>query len=158
MPAGDAGAPLPVLIADEDRALLAYFTVEDGPASESVVPRSAGCETDGRIAVIEFCGIQSVMFGAPGDETLHGHPLWNRGLSHYGTFEVEHSSWKRRLAEINSVHPRHNPERLDACTHFLFAFHDSTFECVAASATATIQHGTLAAVVRRLVDRLHSDS
>jgi hypothetical protein len=36
------------------------------------------------------------MFGMPNDETLHGHPLYERGLEVYGAFRVEDSSWVRQ--------------------------------------------------------------
>lgn len=40
----------------------------------------------------------------PNDESLHGHPLFERGLAFYGAFRVENSSWIRALVRINSVH------------------------------------------------------
>ena len=72
------------------------------------------------------------MFGPPNDETFSGHPLADRGLHPYAVFEVRDSSWIRKLERMNSVHHRHNRERfLEGLRHFVFAFHDSTFECVA---------------------------
>jgi hypothetical protein len=71
------------------------------------------------------------MFGSPNDEAFHGHPLAERGLGPYGAYRVEDSSWIRRLERMNSVHPRHDPERFRALTHCVLSFHDSTFECVA---------------------------
>ena len=37
----------------------------------------------------------------------------------------------RQLERMNSVHALHNPERFSRLVHFVFSFHDSTFECVA---------------------------
>jgi hypothetical protein len=37
----------------------------------------------------------------PNDESLHGHPLFERGLNFYGAFQVESSSWIRALERIN---------------------------------------------------------
>jgi hypothetical protein len=34
---------------------------------------------------------------------------------------------------MNSVHPYHRPARYEELRHFVLAFHDSTFECVAKS-------------------------
>jgi len=33
------------------------------------------------------------------------------------------------------VHDRHSPARYSALRHFIFTFHDSTFECVAEGVT-----------------------
>jgi len=40
---------------------------------------------------------------------------------------------------MNSVHRCHDPETFKALTHYIFTFHDSTFECVAASFTFTVE-------------------
>jgi len=32
---------------------------------------------------------------------------------------------------MNSIHEYHRPEAFAALTHFVFTFHDTTFECVA---------------------------
>jgi len=71
------------------------------------------------------------MFGPPNDEGLHGHPLAERGLEPYGVFVVSPSSWLRALVRMNAVHPRHRDEHFDGLCHFVFTFHDSTFECIA---------------------------
>ena len=36
-------------------------------------------------------------------EALAGHPLYQRGLSGYGVFEVINSSWSKQLTEQNRV-------------------------------------------------------
>jgi hypothetical protein len=71
------------------------------------------------------------------DEALQGHPLWGRGLRHSGTYRVESSSLVRKLERMNSVHPQHDPKGFEKRTHFIFTFHDSTFECVAESFEVT---------------------
>ena len=86
---------------------------------------------DGDIAVARFVRPHAHMFGPPNDEAFHGHPLAGRGLERYGVFRVEDSSWIRQLERMNSVHALHNPERFSRLVHFVFSFHDSTFECVA---------------------------
>jgi hypothetical protein len=57
--------------------------------------------------------------------------LASRGLGYYGIFEVVGSSWVRELEEMNRVHPNHNPRRFDKLRHFIFMFHDNTFEVIA---------------------------
>jgi hypothetical protein len=75
-------------------------------------------------------------FGPPSDETFGSHPLAARGLHSFGVFEVLNSSWVRALERVNSIHPRHERvrHRYNLMKHFVFAFHDSTFECVAMGA------------------------
>ena len=119
VPKPDAGAPSPAVVADEHTLQLAYICRLSEP------------EETGGIALVRFTGRYSHMFGFPNDETLQGHPLFDRGLSYYRVFRVEDSSWVRRLERINSVHHRHDPARFEQLNHFIFTFHDSTFECVA---------------------------
>ena len=85
-------------------------------------------ETAG-IGVIEILGCSVTKFGYPNDEALRGHPLWKRGLRHYGVFEVLSSSWVREKTEQNRVSFPKTPDSKQR--HFIFTFHDSTFECIA---------------------------
>ncbi len=41
---------------------------------------------------------------------------------------------------MNSVHRSHDSRVFEAFTHYIFTFHDSTFECVAASIDATVEN------------------
>ncbi len=69
--------------------------------------------------------------GAPNEEAIAGHPLSDRGLEPFAAFEIKQSSWIRQLEKLNSVHPYHDRERfLESKRHFVFVFHDSTFECL----------------------------
>src|SRR5262249_17748356 len=70
-------------------------------------------------------------FGPPNDEALSGHPLYRKGLRHYGVCEVKNSSWVRALERMNRVHPSHHPRMFSRYRHFVFTFHDTTFECIA---------------------------
>jgi hypothetical protein len=117
LPGHSAGAPLPLLLADDNRLLLSYLTAPQGH----------------EIAIVEFAVPRAHYFGSPNDEALAGHALYGRGLLHYGIFEVHDSSWIRALERMNRVHPRHDPRRFDRLRHFIFTFHDCTFECVAES-------------------------
>lgn len=78
---------------------------------------------------------------APNDEAFEGHPLASRGLKPYSVFEVKNSSWIRRLERMNSVHRCHRPEGYKMLRHFVFAFHDTTFECVAQGFEWTVHEG-----------------
>src|SRR5919205_482975 len=124
VPQSSVGAPMPVVLSDEFKVLLVYI-VQETPAD--VDPGTA----DEPLALVEFTGYRSYMFGGLNDEAFHGHPLATRGLYPYGAFQIENSSWIRQLEKMNSVHPSHNPGRFARLRHYVFSFHDSTFECVA---------------------------
>jgi hypothetical protein len=113
-PHPSAGAPMPIVLAEMGILLLAYETAHDGEG-----------------VVIHFDRPRAHYFGPPNDEAFEGHPLASRGLGCYGIFEVVGSSWVRELEEMNRVHPNHNPRRFDKLRHFIFMFHDNTFEVIA---------------------------
>jgi hypothetical protein len=155
-PWSDAGAPLPVVLASDYRLLLIYLlqdTPEDRDGTQ--VPRivSPGSE-DMPIAVVEFRHPHAHIFGPPNDEALSGHPLSGRGLNPYRAYIVQDSSWIRALERMSSVHEHHRSERFWKLTHYIFAFHDSTFECVADGFTASIHHGPMRSVVAEMWERL----
>jgi hypothetical protein len=118
-PQMDTGAPCPLVLADGFRVVLCYFL------------RSEGC------GVISFENAISHSLGGPSEETLHGHPLWSRGLKHYGVFTIEHSPLIDRLEAIDSVHPNHKPGFDKRFKHYIIPFHDETFECVSRSCVIT---------------------
>ena len=120
IPLPDTGAPLPKLTADEHETRVTYY-VSSRSSSE-----------DGLRTTVAFLGCYALLFGPPNDEAFDGHPLADRGLASYGTFEVEQSSWVRTLERMNRVHSRHKPESFSHLRHFVITFHDSTFECIAA--------------------------
>jgi len=125
-PAHSAGAPEPVVKADEFTVAVRYY------AREGERP---GAETRDEIALVTFNDCWAHYLGPPNDEALSGHPLYERGLKSYGIFEVKDSSWIRLIEKRNRVHDRHSPARYSALRHFIFTFHDSTFECVAEGVT-----------------------
>ena len=111
-----AGAPKPRLIADDCSLSLLFRTADD------------------RFAVVRFPLCMFLTFGAPNDEALGGHPLYQRGLHHYSVHEILGSSLVRELERRNSIHPRHDPDSyLRGTRHFVFTFQDSTLECVVAA-------------------------
>jgi hypothetical protein len=115
----DAGSPAPHLFAgDIGPAIVAYRTSSLAPS-------------DDEFAVLRFPMYEIVKFGYPNDEALPGHPLYPKGLTFYGIFEVRDSSWSRALAEQNLVSfPNPSPSATSG-RHFVVTFHDSTLECIA---------------------------
>ena len=156
VPQSSVGAPLPLVLSDEHKVLLAYILEEfqpdwDGTSVRIVDPYSP----HESLALVEFTRYSTYMFGAPNDEAFHGHPLAARGLRPYGAFQIENSSWIRQLEKMNSVHHSHRPERFDRLRQYVFSFHDSTFECAAESFTITTHEGSLETMLPIMRDRLN---
>ena len=155
VPQSSIGAPIPLVLSDDHRAVLAYYIEEkqpgwDGTAIRVVTPS----QSEEPIAIITFKFCYAHMFGPPNDEAFAGHPLAVRGLHPYGSFVVENSSWIRRLERMNSVHPQHQAEHFRKRRHLVFAFHDSTFECVCDGFELNIAHGSIESVVPEMVKLL----
>lgn len=107
------GAPMPELIASDGSLTVSYFAPDD------------------RRMHVRFTRPCAHYFGPPNDETLDAHPLAKAGLGMYRAWEVRHSRWIEELREMNRVHPHHSDARFDKLRHFIWTFHDNTFECLA---------------------------
>jgi hypothetical protein len=135
----DIGAPLPHLIMDDSQTFLLFFLSDtqlrrDGSAA--VANPGEEC-----LATVEFKGCASAKMGVPNDEVFEGHPLHGKGLVRYRPLRVLNSTWIRELEAINSVHRQFKADRWNTLSHYIFGFHDCTFECVAQSfvvQTATV--------------------
>jgi hypothetical protein len=146
-PPMEAGSPSPRIWASEELTRLEYM-LRTGPTpilsdnlEEAVRQAEAwGARVRDANVSVTFQHSYCHYFGPPSDETIFSHPLRLRGLQSYGIFEVLNSSWVRAFERFNSVHPQHERvrRRYKALKHFVFAFHDSTFECIAMDATFEI--------------------
>ena len=155
VPQADVGAPQPLVLSDERTTLLAYSVQrKPHPFDDRVLTGADVKLFEDEAALVEFRSCQSFMFGAPNDEAFSGHPLADRGLSPYGAFEIENSSWIRQLEKMNSVHPEHQSGWLLTLKHFIFAFHDSTFECVASGLSWSAHSGSPESLFTEMRKRL----
>ena len=147
-PQSSIGAPCPMVVAGEHSLHLAYYleTRQDDWDGRSVRVVSDD-DADEPCALIGFHGAYAHMFGPPNDEAISGHPLANRGLQPYGAYEVQSSSWLHQLELMNSVHPQHQPRHFSQYRHFIFTFHDSTFECIAKGFAVSTARGTVWSVL-----------
>jgi hypothetical protein len=141
VPQSSVGAPMPLVLADESRVTLVYLIEERLPIWKKPKAQMEKSSSEEDIALIKFDGCHAHMFGSPNDESFEGHPLASRGLAPYAAFRIENSSWIRQLEKMNSVHPQHRPEEFSRLQHLIFAFHDSTFECLCLSFTVSVIHG-----------------
>lgn len=156
VPKPDIGAPHPMVVCDGHNLLLAHLVSEPDPTWDGSYVKVVSPESGGMaVACLRFNWPSAHMFGPPNDEAFSGHPLEPRGLHPYAVFEVHNSSWIRKLERMNSVHPRHDQKRfLDGRRHFVFAFHDSTFECVADGFDVEVIRGSMRSALSHMVEHL----
>jgi hypothetical protein len=122
----EAAVSEPVLLQTDDAAILTF----------SAVCLREGKREDAGYGIVELDLCSLTKFGYPNDEALPGHPLHERGLGGYGVFEVQNSSWKKLKTLQNRVAFPNTPESTQR--HFIFTFHDSTFECIARGLRASL--------------------
>jgi hypothetical protein len=154
----DIGAPLPHLLQNDHRTFL-LFLLGESPSSADrtyVTVVSPGDPNPSAHAIVEFKGCVSAKMGAPNDEVIEGHPLHGKGLAAYRAWRVVNSPWIQELQRINSVHPKYRPERWTSLSHYLFGFHDCTFECVASSFAVETMCTTIPAALATICQRLVS--
>ena len=151
----DVGAPLPHLLRSEHRTFLIFVVLQPDPAWDGtyVTVRDPASGTEELLAVVEFT-CSSVRMGVPNDEVHEGHPLYGRGLCGYTAQKVENSRWLAEAERINSVHRCYNPASWRELSHYVFWFHDSTFECLARGYTVELHRDTFSSVVSLVCRRL----
>lgn len=155
LPQSSVGAPCPLVIADEHHVVVAYYLEDRDPAWDGSTVRIVGPESsDEPVALVRFAACRAHTLGPPNDEAFAGHPLADRGLEPYGSFEIRGSSWIRMLERMNSVHPYHRPEAFSRLRHLILTFHDSTFECVCAGFSVTTTRGSILSQVPTMVSLL----
>ncbi len=156
VPQSSVGAPNPIVLAGEHDVLLTYY-LSNVPADwDGTTVNIVGPDTsDEPVAIVKFHRCCAHMFGPPNDEAFSGHPLCDRGVEPYSVFLIENSSWVRKLEKMNSVHPYHNKERfMEGKNHYIFAFHDSTFECIANDFEVQITDGSVISMIPLMTEHL----
>ena len=100
-------------------------------------------------ALVTFERCILTRFGHPNDEARWGIPRFH-GTT-YGIYRIEHSSW---IAEVVRLNRYRFPTTRDDYVklHYVFAFHDSTFECLADGMKLDTTNRTLAEIARDLFD------
>jgi hypothetical protein len=154
----DIGAPLPYLLQNDYKTFLIFLLADTQPCYDGslVTLVSPADKNPSNMAVVEFKGCMCSKMGAPNDEVYEGHPLHGKGFEGYSPLRVVNSEWIKELETINSVHRQYRPERWRTLGHYIFGFHDCTFECVAQTFVVEKMAATiptaLTAICQRLVD------
>ena len=110
-PEWDVGAPCPAICADEHIVYLAYY------------------RPDNAVAILRFHHCFEFRFGMPGEEQRFDNPLHEHGLVHYSAHVVEDSSWIAELEDRYEIISQFSMGEREY-SHYIFTFHDRSFECV----------------------------
>lgn len=135
-----------------------YFDPEPNNAEPVVVQSERVCflvywDRDMIRRALEFTDCSSSKFGYPNDEGRWGHRLHSKGLGSYGVYEVIDSEW---LADLRNSNAKAFPDFIafEGQRHFIFSFHDSTFECIASDFNAVSEFPHVDSTLLRLDESL----
>lgn len=113
-----------ILLQTEESAFLMFNAMRN---TDRPCPHGGFYKEDAGTAVVELVACTITKFGYPNDEVWNSIPLTKEQF--YGVFEVQNSPWKE---EIIRLHQFRFPEtKIWRGSHFVFLFHDSSFECIA---------------------------
>jgi hypothetical protein len=130
-----------------------FLTFNAMRATDRPFPGGGYYREDAGTAIVEFTVCTATKFGYPNDEAWGSIPR-TKGLS-YGIFEVENSQWKLELSHLNRYAFPQTKEW--GGRHFLFLFHDSSFECIARDMKLEVTTEVYAEVFRRITSRILSE-
>ena len=131
LPPQSVGAAMPCIISNGPRVVVGYHVSDRVPDWDGTFAIMVTGEHASTLAIVTFDRVYEHRFGSPNDEAFDGHPLASRGLDPYTTSEVFESSWRAALIATNRVHPAHSDAHFDGVRHFVIAFMERTFECLA---------------------------
>ncbi|MCP4159881.1 MAG: hypothetical protein GY760_07405 [Deltaproteobacteria bacterium] len=129
----DTGVPLPFVFSNENKTILTFYLQQVDPDWDNTYISDSSEENIEQIALVEFELCYSFKFGSPNDEVHEGHPLYGKGLDSYTAQIIINSIWIKNIEKINSVHIQYEPKNWDDLNHYVFWFHDTTYECIAKS-------------------------
>jgi len=155
-PQWNTGAPLPHLVSNRSRVLLACLASRPDPDWDgtSVTVASPDDENPSPFAVIELWGCAELRFGGPTDDALRRHPLHGRGLVGHRVHEVINSRWIEEAIRVSAEHPSHADGPLRHLHHYLLPFHDEMLEALALGIESRLVRGTLREIMADLTAAL----
>ena len=152
----DVGAPLPILLCNDYKTFLTFYVSEPDPNWDGTYVKMVDPSSDEKasLCLVTFKHSVSSKMGHPNDEVQSGHFLAGKGLQGYTAQLVKNSPWLMEVGKTNSVHPYNDPEKWELLNHYIFWFHDSTFECLAASYEVENFHESMSELLERVKNRL----
>lgn len=116
---------------------------------------SAGKYADVGWAVVRLKRCMQSKFGYPNDEAFPGHPLYGKGFSGHGIFEVTNSNWERTLIEQNRIaFPKTTSWNL---RHLIFPFKENVLECLVKDFELKIENRSFTELVAEVTAGLVRD-
>lgn len=88
-----------------------------------------------KFKVLEFRRIAGYKLTDLSDEVIAAHLLTGRGLTAYGAFLVENSTWIKELEQVDRSHPEFEAQKWRKTKHYMLCFKDRMFEALATEAT-----------------------
>jgi hypothetical protein len=137
-----------MLIQTEQLTFLTFNAVR--PTKQMSLPGAPSLE-DAGIALFTFQRCLLTRFGYPNDEARWGIPRFKKVS--YGIYEVRNSSWIKEVVQMNRYRFPNTTDNY-VSRHYLFAFHDSTFECLADDLKYEILNEPFEVVLRRITERV----
>ena len=134
VPLPATAAPVPFIVANEYKTLLCY--------------RVLGAPPELR-ALVSFHGVHATRWGPVIDEHLSAHEFGRVGPGFYSPYQYSNSEWLDQA--IGAAVVASSPWFLGTLYHFVFPFHESTFECLAASIRVEVSSAPPARIREELV-------
>ncbi|MFB9077974.1 hypothetical protein ACFFLS_04810 [Flavobacterium procerum] len=152
----DVGAPIPHVFSNGYELFLIYYLAQNDPKWDGTYVNVIDINSSAShsIALITFEHVVHHAFGAPNDEVINGHPLYEHGLEAHTAHEIIHSSQISKLEKINAVHSCYAPDYWKKLKHYAFTFHDEMFECIARGYKAEVFNTSFKEVVFMATERL----
>lgn len=133
--------PLPFVLASLSRGMLGLeYRASSRWCLEQHFSREPGLDI---YVLLTFHVPRAHYLGPPNEDLLYqggGHPLRERGLKPYTFVSVFPSPWIAQLERTNRIHPNHSTERFASLHHYIFPFHEETFECIAQGYNFSVSH------------------
>ncbi|HYA02438.1 MAG TPA: hypothetical protein VEI04_04915 [Syntrophobacteria bacterium] len=155
VPQPSVNAACPVVVAGEDHLFVLYVlqSIPEGWYDTWVKIMSPDAHGE-PFALIVFHHPVAYGRGVPDDEALQGHPLHKRGLRPNGAFEIENSSWQDGLMKTSRFQTAHRVEHYHHYRHFVLAFRDTAFECLAETYSIRLGTGSVLDAAVRVLDEI----
>ncbi|MBP9899959.1 MAG: hypothetical protein V9H26_17270 [Verrucomicrobiota bacterium] len=108
-------------------------------------------------AFVRLKHCQQSKFGYPNDEAFPGHPLYGKGFSGVGVFEVINSNWEQILREQNRISFPDSPPWPWELKHLIFAFKENVLECLVKDFEARIENRPFAELLAEATAKIVRD-
>lgn len=151
----DSGVPLPVVLSNDNNVYLLYYKPINLESPDGLPIKIDGKSYDELMMdVVTFKRCMLYKFGFPDDEALHSHPFYKFGLEPYSAHYLEKSPWIDEFIKMESKHPSFKPDKFNGLKHYIFTFHDSTFECIAMDFSLQEKNGKRTDLILNLASNL----